>query len=189
MTAERAGSSVGVQSTKEGRMSRRAVRLGALIGPVGAAAVLAAVLAATGSAQAPGERTFKLVEAEGSAAFGDVAPRSDDDRSPRFSGGDQKVFTSRVFDQSGRRVGRGDYHCIAVHGARTFAQVRFQCTGTVTLRDGTIAMSVAYGGNQREEDVALAVIGGTGAYEGARGQISARNLPSERLESTFHLLP
>jgi hypothetical protein len=152
------------------------------------AVVVAALLASTGGAQQPDERTFTFVESESSAAFGDVAPRSPGGRE-RFSGGDQKVFTSNVFDEANRRVGTGDYQCIAVRGARTFARVRFQCSGTVTLRDGSIVLAVGYGGNQDDEDVLIAVTGGTGAYEGARGQVSQRILPRDRVESTVHLLP
>jgi hypothetical protein len=57
------------------------------------------------------------------------------------------------------------------------------------LRDGTIAVSTAFDGNQRDEDVLSAVTGGTGAYHGARGSISQRNLPGGGMENTVHLLP
>ena len=35
----------------------------------------------------------------------------------------------------------------------------------------------------------IAVVGGNGAYEGARGSITERELPKERTENTVHLLP
>ena len=162
----------------------------ALIGSLAAAAiVLAAFLASTGGAQAPGGRTFKLIEEDDSAAFGDVAPRSQNNRNPRFSGGDMHVFTSRLFDEANRRAGSLYAHCITVGAGRTFLQARFQCSATLALRDGTIAVNTAFRGNQRDEDVLSAVSGGTGAYEGARGSISQRNLPHDRMENTIHLLP
>jgi hypothetical protein len=166
---------------------RRAVQvaLAALL----AALALTAVMASTGGAQSPGERTFKLIEVDESMAFGDVAPRARNPRNPRFSGGDMHVFTSRLFDESNRRVGRLYAQCITVRGGRTFVQAQFQCNATAVLRDGTIALSTAFRGNQRDEDVLTAVTGGTGAYEGARGSVSQRNLPRDRMENTVHLLP
>jgi allene oxide cyclase-like protein len=161
----------------------------ALIILLAAVVVLAGVVASTGGAQPPGGRTFKLIEEDESAAFGDVVPRSHNNRNPRFSGGDMHVFTSRLFDEANRRVGRLDAQCITVRGGRTFVQARFQCSATITLRDGTIAVNTAFRGNQRDEDVLSAVTGGTGAYEGARGSISQRNLPRGRTENTVHLFP
>ena len=161
----------------------------ALLVSLAATILLAAVLAPTGGAQSAGERTFKLIEEDESAAFGDVAPRSRNDRNPRFSGGDMHVFTSRLFDEENRRVGRLYAQCTTVRSGRTFVQARFQCSATLVLRDGTIAVNTAFDGNQRDEDVLAAVTGGTGAYQGARGSISQRNLPGGRMENTVHLLP
>jgi allene oxide cyclase-like protein len=165
------------------------MKLRALIAALAAAAVLAAVLASTGGAQAPGGRTFKLIEEDESAAFGDVAPRSRDTRNPRFSGGDMHVFTSRYSDEANKPAGKLSAQCITVRGGRTFVQARFQCSATLILRDGTITVSGAFSGNQRDEDVLTAITGGTGAYEGARGSVSQRNLPGGRMENTIHLLP
>jgi hypothetical protein len=161
----------------------------ALIVSLAAAIALAAVLASTGGTQPPGDRTFKLIEEDESAGFGDVSPKSRNSRNPRFSGGDMHVFTSRLFDEANRRVGSLYAQCITVRGGRTFVQARFQCSATLALRDGTIAVNTAFRGNQRDEDVLSAVTGGTGAYEGARGSISQRNLPRGRMENTVHLFP
>ena len=184
MTSEDLGSNVGIRIFFEGSNTmKRCALLAAL------AAVFAAMLASTGGAQVPDGRTFKLVEEDESAAFGDVAPRSQNSRNPRFSGGDMHVFTSRLFDDANTRVGRLYAQCITVRGGRTFVQASFQCNATIELRDGTLAISGAFRGNQRDEDVLTAVTGGTGAYEGARGSISQRNLPRGRMENTVHLLP
>ena len=87
------------------------------------------------------------------------------------------------------RVGRLYAQCITVRAGRSVKQALFQCSATVGLRDGTIAVNTAFRGNQDDEDVLSAVTGGTGAYEGARGTISQRNLPHGRVENTVHLLP
>ncbi len=165
------------------------MKLRTLIAPLAAATVLAAILASTGGAQPPGGRTFKLIEEDQSQAFGDVAPRSPDTRNPRFSGGDMHLFTSRLFDETNKPAGKLLAQCITVRAGRTFVQASFQCSATIVLRDGTIAVNTAFTGNQRDEDVLSAVTGGTGAYEGARGSISQRNLPNGRMENTIHLLP
>jgi hypothetical protein len=167
----------------------RTLKWPGLICALAAATVVAAVLASTGSAQGPGARTFKLIEEDESAAFGDVAPRSSNQRNPQFSGGDMHVFTSRVFDEANARVGRLYAQCITVRAGRSFKRAVFQCSATIELPDGTIALNTAFRGNQRDEDVLTAVTGGTGAYEGARGSISQRNLPQGRMENTVHLLP
>ncbi len=161
----------------------------ALIACLIAALPLAAAHVSTGGAQAPDGRTFKLIETDESQAFGDVAPLSKNKRNPRFSGGDMHVFTSRYVDDANKPAGRLYAYCITVRGGRTFVQASFQCNATIVLRDGTLAGSVAFRGNQRDEDVLTAITGGTGAYEGARGSLSQRNLPRERIENTIHLLP
>ena len=99
------------------------------------------------------------------------------------------MFTSVYSDTAGRRVGRLSAACAVVRGGRTFVQARFQCGATVILRDGTLTVSGAFSGDQRDENVLTAVTGGTGAYEGARGSVSQRNLPGSRTENTIHLLP
>ena len=170
---------------KRGRM----MKCSGLICALAAATLVAALLASAGSAQQPGERTFKLIEEDASAAFGDVTPRSSNQNDPRFSGGDMHVFTSKLFDETNARVGQLYAQCITVRGGRSFQQALFQCSATIELPDGTISLNTAFRGNQHDEDVLTAVTGGTGAYEGARGSISQRNLPQGRMENTVHLLP
>jgi hypothetical protein len=41
----------------------------------------------------------------------------------------------------------------------------------------------------RSSEATIAVVGGTGAYEGARGSITDRDLPHGRTGDTIHLLP
>lgn len=161
----------------------------ALIAFLTAAVLLTAALASTGGAQAPDARTFKLIESDESQAFGDIAPLSKNKRNPRFSGGDMHVFTSRYVNEANQPVGKLYAYCITVRGGRTFVQASFQCSASIVLKDGTLAGSVAFRGNQRDEDVLTAITGGTGAYEGARGSLKQRNLPNGRMENTIQLLP
>ncbi len=168
---------------------RRRVKAYAVIGVLAAAFVSAVALTPSGGAQQPGGRTLKLIEQDESSAFADTGAKSRNRRNPRFSGGDLHVFTSRVFNEANARVGRLYAHCVAVRGGRTFVQALFHCSGTFALRDGTIVVNAAFRGNQDDEEVPLAVTGGTGAYQGARGSVTVRSLPRGRMENTVHLLP
>jgi hypothetical protein len=151
-----------------------------------AAILVVAILAAGGSAQQPGERTFVLIETGGTFSFVDVPPKAPNRRNPRISAGDMLAITSQL-RQGGQRVGNLYAECIAVRRARRFNRARFQCNGSFDLRDGTLALSAVLKGNQ--ENPTIAVIGGTGAYEGARGSVTSRNLSGDRTEDTVHLLP
>ncbi len=164
-------------------------RLGLVAIAALAAVILGSVLVASGGAQQPGERTFRLIEQEEGFAFVDNPPRSrGNPRNPRISAGDMSVFTSRVFAEGNRRVGRLLVSCTAVRGGRNFARAYFQCEGTYVLRDGTLAATAAFRGSEGE-NITIAVVGGTRAYEGARGSIRSRPLPGNRTEATVHLLP
>ncbi len=174
----------GISDTRQRGWAKRY----SIAGVLAAAIVSAVVLTSSGGAQQPGGRTIKLIEQDESSAFGDTGARSRSRRNPRFSGGDLHVFTSRVFNELNVRVGRLYAHCIAVRGGRDFTRALFRCDGTFALRDGTIVVSAAFRGNQEDEDVPLAVTGGTGAYEGARGSVTVRALPRDRMENTVHLL-
>lgn len=160
-----------------------------LLALLATAAVGAVALTSPGSAQTPDGRTLTLIEHDESQAFGDVFPIAKNKRNPRFSGGDMHVFTSRYFNTENKPVGKLYAYCITVRAGRTFIQASFQCNATIALRDGTLAATVAFRGNQRDEDVLTAITGGTGAYHGARGSLAQRNLPNERMQNTIHLLP
>lgn len=167
---------------------RRPVKRYVVIGVLAVAIVSAfAVTSSAGSRQSSG-RTLTLIEQDESSAFADTGAKSPNRRNPRFSGGDLHVFTSAVFNHANVRIGRLYAHCVAVRGGRSFVRALFQCTGTFVLRDGTIVVNAAFRGNQDDEDVRLAVTGGTGSYEGARGSVTVRRLPRERIENTVHLL-
>ena len=153
-----------------------------------AASVGVGILTAAGGAQAPGERTFKLIEEEGTFGFVDNPPRARSRRNPSLSAGDTVAITSRLFDEANRRVGTLHAVCTVTRAGRNFARASLHCSGTFLLRDGTLALSVTFRGAEAAQ-AGVAVVGGTGAYEGARGSVSSRGLPGDRTEDTVHLLP
>ncbi len=67
---------------------------------------------------------------------------------------------------------------------------KFQCNGTVQLADGTLALS-ALNERRADQDVDhIAVVGGTGAYKGARGNLVTTSRPSGNVsDDVIHLLP
>jgi hypothetical protein len=150
-----------------------------------AATVIAGVLTTSGAAQVPGERTFKIIEGSGGTFnFVDNAPKAKNPRNPRFSPGDSFVFTTPLFNEANQRIGTLHAYCAVTRGGN-FSRASSQCNGTYSLRDGTLAANALLKG----ENANIAIVGGTGAYEGARGSITDRNLPRGRTEDTVHLLP
>lgn len=149
-----------------------------------AATVIAGILTTSGGAQQPGERTFKIIEESGTFKFIDTAPKARNPRNPRFSIGDAFVFTSPLRDEANKPIGTLHVYCAVTRGGN-FSRATSQCNATFALRNGTLAASAALKG----EDASIAVVGGTGAYEGARGSITDRDLPRDRTEDTIHLLP
>ena len=158
-------------------------RLAVLCIPAAAAAVAVVVLLpGAGSAQqAGGEQTFKLVEPGKGAAFKfvDIPPRA---KRNRPSSGDGFVFTTPLNDASGARVGTLAAQC-------TFTPLNKSiCNGIFHLKDGTITGTTELSDSLTTH---IAITGGTGAYEGARGTITsvdrshADNAPAD---DTVHLL-
>jgi len=161
------------------------------------AAVLAAVAvivvaAGTGSAQTPGGRTFTFLDDTDHAtqAFVDLAPKSPsrDPRSPRFrlSTGDMLYVRSPIIDRArGKRIGTAFSQFTVVKGT-TFATAVFRGHGAFRLHDGQIAADGVFAVAKATKTVA--VLGGTGAYEGARGTLTFTDVEGGS-QDTFHLLP
>jgi hypothetical protein len=158
-----------------------------------AAAVVAIIVVATSAGgQAPQGRTITLIEQPKGSTFGFVdnppkTRRTKQGEPVRFSAGDIEAFSSRVTDQQGNPQGRVDAHCIVSRpgGPRTEED---SCLGAFTLRDGTIALATATRGEQTK--ITIAVVGGTGAYNGARGTMTSVYSPKTgRSTDTIELLP
>ena len=150
----------------------------------------ATVVATTGSAQTAGGRTLTLFEniARERSTLVDNAPKSPskNPESSRFrlSPGDEVVNRTPVLDRkAGAGVGAAYAHAVVVKGRR-FESASLQAHVVLALRDGTIALAGLVGAAQRP----LAVVGGTGAYEGARGSATEKET-NGGAELTIRLLP
>lgn len=169
------------------QLNHRSLRVFLALGAIAAAATIALVLAASGSGQVSGARTIKLFEAPKGSTFGfvDNAPKTNR-KDPHASIGDILAFSNPIFDESRtHRLGVSSAQCIATRAGR-IASATYTCSGTFALNDGTIAVAALQRGEPTTQQ--LAVTGGTGAYDGARGTIVARMLKSGT-EDTITLLP
>ena len=161
--------------------------------PAPAAATAAIVLsvaltaAAVGSSSAPAQanhvletRTLHLVEKGGGLKIVDNPPRARHQYD--FSAGDIVIVTREITTARGGRGGSMHLVCIAT-GATTQ-----QCNGTETLAGGTLELAGTSGPHPA---TAVAVIGGTGAYAGARGtSVSTdRKNNTDLADQTITLLP
>jgi hypothetical protein len=150
------------------------------------AAVLSAALAVAvvglavvnSNAQQPGPPTGTLelvgLNREARFKFVDTPPRR------RESAGDQILITQRLRNASNRRVGRVHASFAITPGRRSAAQG----SGTFILRNGRIVVTGIV--DERGRTDTLAIVGGSGAYTGARGTLVVTDRRrSERFLFTF----
>jgi hypothetical protein len=159
-----------------------------LITAVAATAVVVVAVTA-GQAGSPGDRTIRLVEKGGSFTFVDNAPTGNA-RSKLISAGDFSAGTVKLDDDSGKRVGSLQIVCVATVSGKEL-HARFQCNGTVNLADGTLAISALNERHPDQDVTHISVVGGTGAYEGARGSVvqTPRRSAANMTDDVIHLLP
>ena len=122
-----------------------------------AGSLLVAVLVAEGGGAqepSPQPRTIELTARHQGGFRVDNRPRG---ASPGDLLGFRETLTA-----GGRRVGRGHGTCVAV--SRTLAD----CSVTTVLSDGMIVGRFTQDSTQRT--ITAAIVGGTGAYDGARGE-------------------
>lgn len=124
---------------------------------------------------APPTGTLQIVLRPKAFNFADVAPKRSGDGPP--SPGDASIITYRVLDTTtGKRLGRAQFVCTATDRRGQHEQ----CTGTIALPDGQIA-------TQGDADN-VAIVGGSGAYAGARGTATGADHPNS-VDVTLHFLP
>lgn len=122
-----------------------------------------------------GRRTLAVVEHAVSDTLIDLGKNGD-------SRGDQISFQNPVFDaRDQHRVGHDLGYCI-----RTRPGVTFECTWTLVLERGSI---VVQGPFRDAGDSTLAITGGTGAFNGARGSMHLHALDTKvaKYRFVYHL--
>jgi len=155
------------------------------------AAALAAVVSlclvgvATAAKSAPGV-TFHLVEKDGGFNFVDNKPLGGPNQPPSI--GDMFAFTSSLWTKANKRAGSLYASCVVTSGGQHPIS---QCTGTLALAGGQLALQAMIKDHSGKVADHIAIVGGTGAYEGARGSVTSvsRGDNSPYSDDTVHLLP
>ena len=156
-------------------MRRIGIVAATLILGVTAILVSARGQSAVAASSSGGEQTIQLTLAKG--FFHQV-----DQHPPGFSPGDVQIFGGRLLS-SGQPRGRVQAYCVVVSSSNQ------ECSFTYALDGGQIAAVVGYGkGLSANKTSTDPIVGGTGAYEGARGQISDREVGPRKDELVIHLL-
>ncbi len=143
-----------------------------------ASALLLAAGVATGSLrQQPAAVTsIKVVERAASDAVTDTGEKGD-------SVGDILTFANQVYDaQNATKVGDDNGFCF-----RTVVGAAWECNWTLTLADGQITVEGPF---YDTKDSVLSIIGGTGAYANAGGQMTlhARNAQGSEYDFGYDLI-
>ena len=135
-------------------------RVTAIAASVAAATVVSGVGASSSGASA-GVAALRFYERSGADARSiDNAPKG-----KKAGRGDVVLYANPVFDRTGTQVGTDHGVCIVLVPGQS------QCDSTLALPKGQI---VTHGLQGAKSGFDLAVIGGTGAYSGARGTMTMR---------------
>jgi hypothetical protein len=144
------------------------------------AALVGVIAVASSGAQSPGPPTgsldLVLRERDSSFRFVDNAPRR------KESAGDMAVISGRLRGADGSPQGRLQAYFVAMKGGNFERAFRGQVTGSLVLPNGDITLGGVT--DDRRDDEPLSIVGGTGAYAGARG---VAVVVDSRTETRFQL--
>jgi hypothetical protein len=160
-------------------MKRLAFAIGGL---VGAAAVATTLLVATASGRSSAGSTFHLVEKDQAFNFVDNPPTS---AGHIPSLGDAFTFKAQLLSRGMKPSGTLVVSCSVTSGGRNPTET---CFGTYMLRGGQLVGATTIRNHRVNH---IAILGGTGSYVGARGEITSisRGENSPFTDDTVHLLP
>jgi hypothetical protein len=160
--------------------------------------VLAAVLAASAmtvvsvtdsGAQSNGGRTLSFFESTKGSSFNfvDLPPKSA--KNHVISVGDEALFSNPILDRrGGTRIGTAHAEGTFVKG-RSASHALILGRAVFKLRGGEIVVEGLFHSTGGPHTDTAAVIGGTGAYEGARGQFISKQTANGAARDTVHLMP
>lgn len=125
--------------------------------------------------------TFRYVDAKPFTRFTKRGPR-------KVSAGDSFIITNRLYADAAATAQAAVLHvqCTAMTTSTRFDRVISRCDGSALFADGQIAFDGV--ANVSKPSFVFPVVGGTGAYEGARGQLSVAQQPNGDSTDTVHLL-
>jgi hypothetical protein len=153
-----------------------------------------ALLAAATLASACGEDSSAPQTKKITVLAGPVEAVQEDTGPSGPSPGETRSFTAELEDESGRPMGRMDGSVVLTDRVRRGGEVREHRVGDVqyTLRDGSLLLGGVYVSTPRSgvparEGVRRPVVGGTGAYKGAMGEVTQTPLPDDRQKAVFEI--
>ena len=166
---------------------KRVVALGILAGVVAISSALAsrhtvaAVALAASGGKAPTGTTIKLLEDEARSIFVPIGHHAG------LAPGDEAVYTRTLRTMQKKPVGQLNISCVVTKGGLNWISI---CTGVYRLVGGTlVGTTIDRGPTQGPSTLHIAVTGGTGRYEGARGSILSVGSSTGLANDTIHLLP
>jgi hypothetical protein len=153
----------------------RVLALAFLAGVVAISSALAA-----GGGKTPTGTTIKLLEDEAPGTSVPIGHHTG------VAAGDEGVSTRTLRTMQKKPVGQLNIICVATKGGLNWIQI---CTGVYTLGGGTLIGTTINRPSQGPGTLHIAVTGGTGRYEGARGSILSVGSSTGLATDTIHLLP
>jgi hypothetical protein len=97
--------------------------------------------------------------------------------------GDRVTVASELKDLTGKKVGIDTADCGAFSGD-TMKNAKFNCTGTYDLGGDTLFVGGIF--TYAEKNGKFAILGGTGRYRGAAGEMDFVTLAPDTFDDTFH---
>jgi len=151
----------------------------ALAAACAATFTLGLAASATAKTSKPAVTTMHLIEVQGQFHIvNDTPPKITGPNSP-FSAGDSFVFTSELRTKSGKHAGWLDASCVAITGGKSAVT---GCNGVFRLAGGQLILAAAPPQSNAPTDIAI--VGGTGAYAGVRGQVRSVEVSDTRNDDT-----
>ncbi len=141
-----------------------------------AAVAIFAVASASGDAKKDKgkTRTFELEQTVTSIQQVDNPPSGP-------SPGDLLVLTQNGTSEDGDQLATSQVFCVVITPPKA------ECTATTIFGDGQISATGPVDPTESAPQL-VAITGGTGAFEGAKGSIEIRNVGPGQSDSTFHLV-
>ena len=146
-------------------MTRALALFGAAVLAIGVTALGAAASSGSGKPTTGKSFTFHLIEKDQGFTFIDNPPRQANEEQPP-SLGDQLAFSSELLTRSGKHAGLLDATCIVTRGG---SHPMGPCYGLFRLKGGRLALMATI--DFSKDVTRIAIVGGTGVYEGATGSI------------------
>lgn len=130
-----------------------------------AIAAVAVVPVLASDAQTSNALDITVREKVRSVKIDDIKPRS---RRDRLSQGDRVTTRQAMFDAGNRPIGTLYTDCVNVGATAQIFKATLQCSASYRFANGLVA---AAGVARLNPGARLAITGGTGAYQGVRGEV------------------